>query len=296
MAEPLRLPGLTGTFYNEMGAIKLNQHHVAEAEDCYQKSIRLLQDAGDPQALSRVLNNLGVLEKSQGKLALAEMHYQGLLETARRMGDRWGEGVALNNLGELCLLRRKHDEAADFLMQAVRVRRAIKDETGLTYTYINLAGLDQAKGQWERALEKETMALEITRRLGLKPLEGLCLYNLGELDRAAGHFDQARSAYQASFTIHKALADADMQAHALAGEAECLARANSRNLSQARSLMTQSTALMKDDTPYTLRAKAWILRVEGHPETSSALFQKALEAARGAAPELLLELEQTLRG
>jgi serine/threonine protein kinase/tetratricopeptide (TPR) repeat protein len=295
LAAPLRNPGLQGALHNAIGAIRLNQNRPAEAEACYQEALRLMKMADDPQAIAKVLNNLGVLKKGQGQLKEAEDHYRDLLETSRRMGDRWGEGVALNNLGELCLLRQMSDEAESYLTQALKLRASIQDELGLAYTYINLAGMDQARGRWEQARETETKALDITRRLGLKPLEGLCLYNLGELDRAAGQFAEARTSYRSSFELHRALGDVEMQAHALAGEAECWAREGMKSLAKARLPMTQSMTLVKEDSPYRLRAKAWILRTEGRREKALETFRNALESARESAPELVLELELAMK-
>jgi predicted Zn-dependent protease len=85
-----------------------------------------------------------------------------------------------------------------------------------------------------------------------------------------------------------------MQAHALAGEAECLARQDRRNLDKAKALLAAAMVLNKEDNPYVLRAKAWIARVDGQGAQARELFRKALDQAPGGAPELVRELREAL--
>ena len=84
-----------------------------------------------------------------------------------------------------------------------------------------------------------------------------------------------------------------MEAHCLAGEAECLAREGRRGM--AKVLLDRSRTLSTEETPYVLRAKAWVARSEGHVDQSRATFAKALSEARVKAPEIVRELKEALR-
>jgi len=121
-------------------------------------------------------------------------------------------------------------------------------------------------------------------------MEGLALYNLGEVARDQRQWTQAITWYQESQKAHRILKDASMEAHALAGEAECRAREHSTGLGTARQLLAQARALNTEDTPYILRAKAWVLRASGDNAGARTLFQKALADAPLHAPELVREL------
>lgn len=84
-----------------------------------------------------------------------------------------------------------------------------------------------------------------------------------------------------------------MEAHCLAGEAECMAR--DRHPGMARALLERSRLLSTDETPYILRAQAWLARSEGHADTARALFAKALDTSRTQAPEIVRELRAAVR-
>jgi hypothetical protein len=84
-----------------------------------------------------------------------------------------------------------------------------------------------------------------------------------------------------------------MEAHCLAGEAECLAR--DRHPGLARALLERSRLLSAEETPYILRAQAWLARSEGHADAAKERFAKALSTARTQAPEIVRELRAALR-
>jgi tetratricopeptide (TPR) repeat protein len=294
MARAKGLPGHQGVLQNQLGALAQFQNRLGEAEACYQAALGFLKQAGDPEGIARVTNNLAVLEKSQGKLEQAEAHYRSVLDTVVKAGNQWSEAVALNNLGELDLILGRLDQAEDFLNRALALRTRIGDEAGMPYVLVNLAGLAQVRGRLPLALDTEQKALDLTRRLQLRPMEALVLYNLGELNRDAGHYAEAIQAYRASGVLHLALDDKDMQAHALAGEAECLARQTPARLDGARKLLKTSLALSPTANPYLLRTQAWIARGEGRPDEARDLFTRSLALAVHEAPELTRELKESL--
>jgi len=124
-------------------------------------------------------------------------------------------------------------------------------------------------------------------------MEALAIYNLGELHRTAGKYEAARGFYRQSLGLHQELKDSVMEAHCLAGEAECLARDGRRGM--ARALLDRSRALSTEETPYILRAQAWLARGEGHADQAMLLFAKALNLARVQAPEIVRELKDATR-
>ena len=163
----------------------------------------------------------------------------------------------------------------------------------MVYTLMGLATVQQARGDFTQAEALLGQFLEQARKTRLRPMEALALYNLGEVHRAAGRFPEARGYYQQSLPIHQELDDAVMEAHCLAGEAECLAREGRRGM--AATLLERSRTLSAEDTPYTLRAQAWVARSEGRTDEARSLFTRALSEARIHAPEIQSELKAALR-
>ena len=269
-------------------------HKPVEAETEYQQALTMYQSAGDKLNATRTLNNLAVLERERGNLRAAEARYLSALQTVQGYGDKWGEAIITNNLGDLALAQEGGLERAEsFFRKAQALREASGDQNGLVYTLMGLASVAQARGDLDRAEGLVRQFLDLARRTSLRPMEALALYNLGELNRTALRFESARGFYRQSLALHQELKDAVMEAHCLAGEAECLARDGRRGM--ARSLLERSRTLSTQETPYILRAQAWLARGEGHAEVAKTLFAKALQAAQVQAPEIVRELKDAAR-
>ncbi|WLT30548.1 protein kinase [Geothrix sp. PMB-07] len=280
--------------HTTLGVTLQRQHKAAEAESAYQQSLALYQAVGDKLSATRVLNNLGVIEKERGNLKGAEARYTGALETVKSYGDRWGEAILTNNLGDLALAQEGGlDRAESFFRRAQSLREALGDQNGLVYSLMGLASVSQARGDLDRAEGLVRQFLELARKTDLRPMEALAVYNLGELNRTAGRYEAARGFYRESLALHEVLKDAVMEAHCLAGEAECLARDGHRGM--AKALLERSRILSTEETPYILRSLACLARAEGRADEAKVLFAKALTGARSQAPEIVRELKDLSR-
>jgi tetratricopeptide (TPR) repeat protein len=280
--------------HTTLGVNLQRQHKPAAAVAEYQQALALYHSVGDQQSATLVLNNLAVIERERGDLKGAESRYLGVMEIVKGYGDQWGEAIVLNNLGDLALAQEGGlDRAETFFLKAKALREAIGDQNGLTYTLMGLASVAQARGDLDRAEGLMHQFLEQARKTRLRPMEALALYNLGELQRTAIKYEAARGFYRQSLALHQELKDSVMEAHCLAGEAECLAR--DRHPGLARALLERSRLLSTEETPYILRAQAWLARSEGHADTARALFARAQDAARTQAPEIVRELRAAVR-
>lgn len=294
LAKALGETSFEAGIHTTLGVNLQRQHKTSEAEAEYQLALALNQSVGDKLNATRVLNNLAVIEKGRGNLKGAEARYLGALQTVQAYGDKWGESFITNNLGDLALAQDGGlDRAETFYRKAQTLRDAIGDQNGLAYTLMGLASVSQARGELDRAEDLERQFLEQARKTRLRPMEALALYNLGELNRTAIKYEAARGFYRQSLALHQELKDAVMEAHCLAGEAECLARDGRRGM--ARALLDRSRMLSTEETPYILRAQAWLARSEGRAEEAKVLFAKALGGARLQAPEIMRELKDSIR-
>jgi len=270
------------------------RHKPVEAEAEYQQALTMYQRMGDKLGATRALNNLAVIEKDRGHLKEAETRYQSALQTVHAYGDRWGEAFITNNLGDLALAQDGGlDRAETFFRKAQALREAIGDQSGMAYSTMGLASVAQARGELGRAEVLAHQSLDQARRTQLRPMEATALYNLGEINRAAGRYAAARVFYRQSLALHQELQDTLMETHCLAAEAECMAREG--RPAMARVLLDRSRTLSTEETPYILRAQAWLARSEGRTDQAKLLFAKALSEARIQAPEIIRELKEAAR-
>ena len=294
LAQALGETAFEAGIHATVGVNLQRQNRLPQAEAEYQRALAMYQGLGDGLNATRVLNNLAVIEKGRGDLRAAEARYQSALQTVQAYGDKWGESFITNNLGDLALAQEGGLDRAEALFRKARaLREAIGDQNGLAYSLMGLASVAQARGELDRAEDLERQFLEQARRTQLRPLEALALYNLGEISRTAGRLEAARGFYRQSLALHQELKDALMETHCLAGEAECMARDGRRGM--ARALLDRSRTLSTEETPYLLRAQAWLARSEGRGDEARATFAKALSLARVQAPEIVRELKEMLR-
>ena len=68
-------PFVTGV-YNNMGEIHLKQGDLDSADKCFQNSLSILQNAGDPESEAHVLNNMGKLYRTKGDWSKALEYYE----------------------------------------------------------------------------------------------------------------------------------------------------------------------------------------------------------------------------
>ncbi|GLH66137.1 protein kinase domain-containing protein [Geothrix edaphica] len=294
LAKSLGETAFEAGIHATLGVNFQRQHKPAEAEAEYQQALAMYQRLGDKLNATRSLNNLAVIEKERGHLKEAEARYQSALQTVQAYGDRWGESFITNNLGDLALAQEGGlDRAETFFRKAQALREAIGDSNGLVYSLMGLASVAQARGDLDRAEGLERQCLEQARKTQLRPMEATALYNLGEINRDAGRYEAARMFYRQSLALHQELRDTLMETHCVAAEAECMAREGRRGM--ARALLDRSRALSTEETPYILRAQAWLARSEGRLDEAKLLFAKALGGARIQAPEIMRELRDAQR-
>ena len=274
-----------------LGVNLQGQHRPAEAEAECQQALAIFRTVGDRLSASRTLKDLAGLEKDRGRLKDAEADYLGALQAVQAFGDRWGESSLTHNLGDLAMAQEGGlDRAEAFYRKALALHEAIGDQDGLASTLLGLASVFQARGDLDRAEGMVRQCLELARRNSLRPAEALACYRLGELSRTSKKNDAARGYYQQSLTLHHELRDPVMEARCLAGEAECLARDGHRGM--ARALLARGRELSAVESPYLLRAQAWLARSEGHADEARALFGRALLMAPLRAPEIVRELKE----
>lgn len=138
--------------------------------------------------------------------------------------------------------------------------------------------------------DRQRLALALGAQLTLR---GVLAKGPGNSHTLSYELRDARGRYRQSMALHQELLDPLMEAHCLAGEAECLARDGRRGM--ARVLLERCASLTSEETPYLLRAKGWLARSEGRSAEAQALFTKALREAPIQAPEIVRELKEAVK-
>ena len=276
---------------NHLGLIAVERSRDAEAQVYFQRALGLSQQTGDQLYTALAQNNLANMALKQGDLPTAAALYRTNLGLQGRLGNRWGEAIALNNLGVVALMARDLPGAEGLLTKALATRQSVGDKGGQITCQRNLGILALMKGQEAEAADFHTRALELAQTAGLRTIEAECQFYGADLARLQQKFPQARVGFQRVIDLLPQGVTPEVRENALAGQAECLIRMLKPNAKEAQRLLALCST--KSDSPYVLRARAWLAFREGLTAAALEQLDRALDDPRRQAPELRVELEKT---
>jgi tetratricopeptide (TPR) repeat protein len=171
--------------YNTLGAVYIGQGDYSQADQVYQRSTDLRQQAGDLPGLARSYNNLAAICWGRGDLAGVSDYLQRSLEINHQIGDNYGLAFGYNNLGAVNFMRGDADQALDNYRTALSLRQRIGDNYGVAQTCSNVGEAYLSLGQYDAAhryLEQSASVFETIQSEGELP-EVYCLLAEVELAR-----------------------------------------------------------------------------------------------------------------
>ncbi|HEX9081576.1 MAG TPA: tetratricopeptide repeat protein, partial [Holophagaceae bacterium] len=274
---------------NHLGLIAAERGRDAEAQAYYERALDLCRTSGDRIYQALIENNLANLALKRGELAAASTRYQASLQIQQDLDNRWGEALAMNNLAVVALMTRDLPRADLLLNKALGLRDEVGDRSGQATCLRNLGILDLMKDQTAEAEHCYTRALAMAQQAGLRTVAAECQFYLSDLDRRLGRFGPARTGYQKVLALLPAGVTPGVRDNALAGQAECLVRQPRPDARKAARILA-GIAPENGDSPYVLRARAWLETASGRPDRARTFLDRALADPQRQAPEIQGEL------
>ena len=289
LAETLKDLDGAAVATNHLGLIAAERGRDQEAQAYYERSLELARQCADQTYIALAQNNMANLALKRGDLQGAAGRYREVLVTQGAMGNRFGEGLALNNLGVVALTAGNLQEAETYLSKALAIREAVGDRAGRATSLRNQGLLSLMKGDLDQARVWYEKALEASQAAAIRTIEAECRFCLADLLRLRQHLRPAEEEYRRALDLLPPGVTPQVAAGAQAGLAECEARLAPKHLAEARQRLT---ALPREyqDSPYALRAWAWIHQLSGHPAEALQALDRAKADPTRTAPELQREL------
>lgn len=179
----------TARAQNQLGALALDRHDLAEAERRYREALAAFHAVDDRGAVGRMLNNLGEVARLQGHLATAEERYAEALALHEAATDERGVAIVKGNLGSVARRLGRPAEAAALLRASLRLKHRLGDEIGMAYNLAGLAGVltdvgacaDAARllGAAERLLRERNVEFDAADRDEIRAAAARCRNALG---------------------------------------------------------------------------------------------------------------------
>jgi len=243
-----------------LGEIWQARGDVAQAQNFFNKALKLYRQIGSTQGKARQLGNLGHLQYCLGNLEAARDYFQQSLEQHRQAGYKLGEAgdlgslalvyedlgnwekafhyhqeayrldetigylegqaTDLGNLGGLYFRVGKLNEARQCHERALTLHRALGQVRGEAKDLGNLALVAYKTGDLERARQYGEMALACQQQLRSPEGEAGQMLNLAALSQTMGNLEAALDLQNRALEIIRHLSNPDLLARALAGRGE----------------------------------------------------------------------------
>jgi serine/threonine-protein kinase len=218
--------GYVARAWNELGSVRQDLGHYADAAEAYRRSIAVSDAGGDgapSTLLAQTTNNLATLDEERGDLAAAEAGYRRSLAWRLQSLDADSLPVARarHNLARVLLRQGRAEEAADLVAAARRVR-----DTALPVgaaerlaTQALVVELELARGAMSNATsEAETLAAALAAVTQPLPVRIAAAVHraLARVAAARGEPAAAQAAFEAAVTSLSATMPADHPVLALA--------------------------------------------------------------------------------
>jgi len=178
------------------GMVRRERGQMEEAEELFERGLRVALDQDDPETASWIRSNqaglLAMRGDSQAALALARRN----CELTDRLGDVFSRSLALANLALAQLAAEEFDGALESIEAAeARYREAMSSggEMEAWRAAIRSQALREV-GRTEEAIELATWAAAVSRERGLRWSLPLALLALGRAQIAVGRHEEALAA------------------------------------------------------------------------------------------------------
>jgi tetratricopeptide (TPR) repeat protein len=190
-----------------LGHVKYGLGDYAAAEQQYQQSVSLFQQAKDPLGQAKSLNSLGVIKRLRGRYDEAQAHLQQALTIVRELDDVYDAAVSLNNLGSVLRLLGEYDRAQQCFEESFGYRKTIDDKNGLALTLNNLGNIASILKKPAAARAAYEESLTICQQLGDRLGVARALNNLGIEAYLGGQYREAERYHLDSLDIKRGIGD-----------------------------------------------------------------------------------------
>ena len=294
LAESMRDADGAAVATNHLGLIAAERGQDALAQSYYEQSLALARQVADQSYITLAQNNMANLALKRGDLQGASERYKEVLASQGSMGNLFGQALVLNNLGVVALTANNLADAERYLGKALAIRESVGDKAGRATSLRNLGILALMKGNPDQAQSLYQQSLAYAMESGIRAIEAESRFYLGDLYRMRQRFRPAQEEYRQTLERLPGGVTPMFRAGAQAGLAECEARLTPARLGAARRQL-EAIGPEHQNTPYTLRAWAWVQFLSGNNSLALATLDRAKADPKRDAPEIQRELTD-LRG
>lgn len=202
--SPTRSSSLAAV-YHQIGATAYHRGDLHAAENCYQQSLAIEEQLGNPTGVASSLHQLGMTAYQRGDFDTAEHRYRRALIIQEQLGNRPGMAITYHQLGITAELRGNLDTAENWYQQSLTINQQLGNRSRMAGTYHQLGNIAQARGDLDTAENRYQQALTIKEQLGKRPEMATTYLHLGIIALRRGKLDIAENWCHESLAISQQL-------------------------------------------------------------------------------------------
>jgi len=184
-----------GAFIN-IGCVFVTLGRYREAEQYFQRALRLSCQAGDHLGEIRALLSLSHLHLRTGAYPDAESSCQQVLELSHATGNLMREARALRIHGLIACYQGRYEQAAMWLVKAIKASRRSGDRACLTDSLISLGDIEARQGRYHQARGHLEQARATCNHIGYAVVNADVTAALGFVDLREGRHQRAAQRLQ----------------------------------------------------------------------------------------------------
>ncbi|HVA98608.1 MAG TPA: tetratricopeptide repeat protein, partial [Bacteroidia bacterium] len=164
---------------------------------------KILENAHNPKKLSAIYNNIAVVYLELHQYKDAENYFNKSLKIDETLADSIGIAESFNNIATVYQSKLKFDTALIYNLKALRIRELIKDKQGLPSTLTNIGIVYMNTKNYVNSNKYLIKGLQFYKENADSMGVALAYANLGDLNESEKFYTNSIAYYDSSVTISK---------------------------------------------------------------------------------------------
>jgi tetratricopeptide (TPR) repeat protein len=195
------------TIYHNLGVIAQDRGRMDEAQDCYRKSLAIVDALDDKPGRASAYLQLGKFAQDRWDLEEAEKWYRKSLALDEELRNKPRLAATYHQLGEIARFRERPDEAESWYLRSMNIEEQLENKPGLAESYGAIGGLAMSQGRLEEAEDWYRRSLTVSEEIGNKPGIAHTYRLIGMVAQQRGRSEEAEEWYRSSLAIGQEIGD-----------------------------------------------------------------------------------------
>ncbi len=186
-----------------IGVVHYYQKNYRDALKYYTDAKNISEEIGDQEGVASCLTNIGIIYDVQNEYAKAIDYYNQSLEITVKLGKKRSIAIALINIGYAYNENREYYKAIDFLNRGLNLAEELGNKKAVTVSLLNIADSYFYLNNYSKAIEFAQKSLKVAREFNSMDDIQVAYKRLSECYAAQNRFKNAYDMH----VLYKAMSD-----------------------------------------------------------------------------------------